>query len=190
MISALVATISGREHWLKSVIEHLEALPDDIEIVIEKDHPNWGTAMNAAAERATGDYLWLGSDDMDVKSFGDAIDYCDRGFLPAPRVLNTDGSLQSCGEWETEQEEGTEYKFPRIPFATREQFDRIGLLSIHYADVRFGTHGLRLGMKTVVCRSYEVVHHMAPEGRLDYQEQEMIRRKTERDLRRKQRSAA
>ena len=183
MISALVATIDGREHWLERCLEALEKLAD-VEAVVEHNHPNWGTAMLAAAQRASGDYLWLGSDDMEVVSFGDAIRYCDRGLLPAPRVLNTDGSLQSCGEWEVEQEEGSGYLFPRIPFATREQFDQAGLLGIHYADVRFGTRGRELGFETVVCRSYEVVHHMAPEGRLDYQEQEKIRRRTEAALQR------
>lgn len=183
MISALIATIEGREHWLERCEAALAKLDDGIEVVVEKDHPNWGTAMIAAAERARGDYLWLGSDDMEVTSFGDAISYCEGGHLPAPRVLNTDGSLQSCGEWETEQAEGEKTLFPRIPFASREQFDRIGLLAIHYADVRFGTRGRELGMETLVCRSYEVVHHMAPEGRLDYREQEQIRRETERSER-------
>jgi hypothetical protein len=185
VISALIATIDGREHWLERAEDALAEVSSqtgaNIEIVIEKGHPNWGTAMLAAAERATGDYLWLGSDDMEVQSFGDAIKYADRGFLPAPRVWHdkVDGKLQSCGGWEREQKEGSPTLFPRIPFATREQFDQIGLLPIHYADVRFGTHGRTLGMETVVCRSYEVVHHMAPEGRLDYQKQEKIRIKAE-----------
>lgn len=183
MISALIATIEGREHWLERCEAALDRLDEEIEIVVEKDHPNWGTAMIAAAERAKGDYLWLGSDDMEVTSFGEASRYVDQGLLPAPRVFNTDGSLQSCGEWETEQPEGSKTLFPRIPFASREQFDRIGLLAIHYADVRFGTRGRELGIETVVCRSYEVVHHMAPEGRLDYREQEQIRRETEREER-------
>lgn len=190
MISALIATIEGREHWLERAKAALLRLAveggDEIEVIIEKGHPNWGTAMLACAERAKGDYLWLGSDDMAVVSFGNATEYVDRGFLPAPRVWHDEpgGALQSCGRWEQEQPEGSPYEFPRIPFCSREQFDAIGLLPIHFADVRFGTRGRELGHETVVCRSYEVVHPMAPEGRLRYEEQERIRLRAERKDRR------
>lgn len=181
MISALIATISGREHWLERCVNALQILPDTIEVVIEKDHPNWGAAMVAAADKATGDYLWFGSDDMEVQSFGNAIDYVDRGFLPAPRVMFGDLSLQSCGEWKVEQEEGSYYEFPRIPFSSKGLYDDIGMLPIHYADVRYGTKAREKGIETVVCRSYEVIHHMAPEGRLDHFEQERIRAVAERE---------
>ena len=93
----------------------------------------------------------------------------DNGELPAARILNTDGTLQSCGTDHLEHEEGEEAFVARIPFATREQFDLIGpMMNEQYmGDYWFSHRGRQVGLKSVVRRDYCFFHHYAQEGRID-----------------------
>ena len=123
-----------------------------------------------------GEYIHFGADDVEMHPgwWEQTVRFCDRGFLPAPRVLNTDGTLQSCGDWAVEMRDGAVPEFTRGPFVSRAQWDQLAPLvapfleAAHYfTDNVFTWAGRRLGMETVVCRRYEYTHHMAPQGRAD-----------------------
>jgi hypothetical protein len=94
----------------------------------------------------------------------------DQGQLPAPRILNTDGSLQSCGDLVEEVPSGTVIDLNRIPFASREMMEVIyPILPVHYAsDSWFSHRGREEGWPSVVTREFLFYHHFAPEGRLDH----------------------
>jgi hypothetical protein len=183
LISALIPTVAGREHWLEKCIASIEACGGDVEVVVERNGSNWGEAINFAAERATGTHFFLGSDDHEVLPgwWEAAAGVCDRGLLPAPKMFNTDGSLQSCGEWEREQPDGDTTEFSRVPFVSRAQWELFGpLLPIHFSDVYLCTNAREVhGVETVVCHGYRLIHHFAQESRRRYQPEEKLRLRTE-----------
>jgi GT2 family glycosyltransferase len=195
-LSILIPTLTGREHWLADLEASLDVTAPDAERIIVRDAPNWGVGINEAAEQAKGDYLLLASDDHTYPHPGwwqSAADFCDNGVLPAPLVYNTDGTIQSCGDYYGDRatrvthdqlpEDRTETPFPRIPFLSRAQWDRYGpLLPIHFSDVFLGTKAKFDGTPTVVCKGFQLVHHFAQEGRLEYGEQERIRVEMEREI--------
>lgn len=149
--------------------------------MIEKDdgNRNWGVKTAACAERAKGDYLFCAADDIDVRSkwWQAATAVCDRGLMPAPLVFNTDGSIQSCGEWEKMLPDNTVVPWSRFPFLSRSQWERFGpTLPIHYSDVILGERAARAGVLTVVCQRFSLYHHFAAEGRKDNDVEELRRR--------------
>jgi glycosyltransferase involved in cell wall biosynthesis len=174
MISVIIPTITGREHWLERCkAAYLATTPMfEYETIVLRDYPSCGTAWNKGIERAVGDYIHLTADDIEPLPgwWKPAIESADRGELPAARILNTDGTLQSCGTDANEHEEGEVATIARIPFATREQFEKIGpMLDIHYqTDQWFSHRGRICGYPTIVRRDYLFYHHFAPEGRLDH----------------------
>jgi hypothetical protein len=187
VVSALVPTIDGREHWLEQFERSVDAAGGDVEIVVVRNAPNWGVGINEAAEQAEGDYFFMGSDDHEVWPgwWEAAAKVCDAGMLPAPLMLNTDGTWQSAGDYDPDfQEDGDTTLFPRVPFCSRKQWDLLGpLLPIHYSDVYFGTNAKEVhGIDSVVCYGYKLTHHFAPEGRFLHEQQERIRIRTERKL--------
>lgn len=192
-LSILIPTLTGREHWLDGLELSLDLTAPDAERIIVRDAPNWGVAINEAALQATGDYLLLASDDHTYPhEFWSeaAMEVCDRNLLPAPLVYNTDGTIQSCGNYYGDHNtpvgyedlplEGEPTPFPRIPFLSRKQWEQFGpLLPIHFSDVFLGQWAKKHGTHTVVCKGFQLVHHFAQEGRLDYMEQERLRVRTE-----------
>jgi hypothetical protein len=174
VISIIIPTITGREHWLercKTAYEQTSAHRVDIELIVMCDFPACGIGWNKGIELAAGDYIHLTADDIEPIAgwHVPAVESADRGELPAARILNTDGTLQSCGTDHLEHAEGEEAFVARIPFATREQFDLIGpMMNEHYmGDYWFSHRGRQVGLKSVVRRDYCFYHHYAQEGRID-----------------------
>jgi len=175
MISIVVPTITGREHWLERCTEaYHKTLQDfpDYQIIVIKDRKTCGVAWNEGLALAKGNYIHLTADDIEPLDgwVWPALESADNGELPAARILNTDGSLQSCGTDANEHDEGEEATIARIPFATAEQFRKIGpMMNEHYqTDQWFSHRGRQEGFPTVVRRDYLFYHHFAPEGRLDH----------------------
>ena len=172
MITAIVPTVEGREHYLEKCIA---SFGQDVEVIVKHGFPTCGKAWLEGLNEATGDYLLGAADDFEMHPGWqvDATRFADMGYLPAPRILNTDGSLQSCGEWETEAMTGSPTEFARTPFLSRAQWEIISPLvvpfleqDVHYfTDNIFGWAGARHGMQTVVCRTFEFTHHLAPQRR-------------------------
>lgn len=99
----------------------------------------------------------------------------DRGYIPAPRVLNSDGTIQSCGgsdSWEKERDTGEWADFSRGPVLNREMWQTIRSLAApfleaaHYFTDNCISFTARLyGIETGVHRGYEYTHHLADQSR-------------------------
>lgn len=129
--------------------------------------------MKGIAE-GSGDYFFMGADDVDAHHgwWQEPTRFTDLGFLPAARVLNTDGTLQSCGDWAVEMPTGSVPIFTRTPFFSRAQWDTLEplvgpvLADLHYfSDNIFTWAGRQLGIETAVSRSFLLTHHLAAAGR-------------------------
>lgn len=176
MISIVVPTVKGREHHLKKCLKAYEETTDDYEIHVLLDRPACGQAWVEGAEVATGDYLHFSADDLEpFPGWWQAAMYtADAGVLPAPRILNTDGTLQTCGGQDGFEERPTGYStdFSRIPFMTRAQWEQIApivsdfLCSTHYfTDNAISWAGWQQRIPTAVHREYQFTHHFAQEKR-------------------------
>jgi hypothetical protein len=142
------------------------------EIIVITDRAACGIAWNEGIALANGEYIHLSADDIEPANgwwWARAIWSANRDELPSARILNTDGSLQSCGTDHLEHEEGEEAFVARIPFATRDQFDLIGRMmdEQYMGDYWFSHRGRQVGLKSVVRRDYCFYHHYAQEGRID-----------------------
>jgi hypothetical protein len=177
VISVIVPTIDGRESYLKDCLASYAAHTSDYEVIVVPNKPNCGLAWTEGADLAVGSELHFSADDLQPHAGWSqaAMEVVERGFLPAPRILNTDGSLQSCGgeeAWEREQPTGARAGFSRIPFLSRQQWERIRLLvqpflrDAHYfTDNAISEAARRCGIPTGVHRDFLFTHHLASAGR-------------------------
>ncbi len=173
MISVVIPTLTVRKAWLERCLYAYEQTLREVphETIVITDRPACGVAWNEGIEQAKGNYIHLSADDLEPLPGWQypAMESADNGELPAARILNTDGTLQSCGTDHLEHGEGEEAFVARIPFATREQFDLIGpMMNEQYmGDYWFSHRGRQVGLKSVVRRDYCFFHHYAQEGRID-----------------------
>lgn len=171
-LSIVIPTVEGREKWLNNSLAAFERTDPDAEVIVIRNKPTCGIAWNEGIEQATGDYILLSADDIEPANvfYLDAGMYwANKGYLPCARILNTDGSLQTCGNGPVEAETGQYCEFARIPFGTAEQVRAIyPILETHYAtDMWFSYRGRILGWPTVVVREFCFYHHYANVGRVD-----------------------
>jgi hypothetical protein len=168
LISVVIPTVAGREASLERC---LAAYGDDVGTIVLRDRPTCGIAWQEGAELARGDFLHFSADDLEPHPgwAEAAIEAVECGYLPAPRILNADGTLQSCGLWGEEQGEGELTPFTRIPFLSREQWELVDpMIETHYWTDNWVSHRCRLaGVETRVARRYLFTHHYEPAGRLD-----------------------
>ena len=171
MISVVIPSITGRSRWLGKARAAFNR--PDVEQIVIMDEATCGIAWNKGIAKANGDYILLAADDIEPadENWVDAgRHWADNGYLPCARILNSDGTLQSCGDLVQEVATGDYCTFARIPFATREQIEKIGpIIETHYyTDNWFSHQGRKHGWPTVVVREFCFYHHYAREGRLDY----------------------
>ena len=171
MISLIVPTIEGREHWLERTLHAYHDTTPDYELIVLRDRATAGIAWNEGWSQAKGDYLHFTADDIEPQAgwWQEGIKWIERGILPAPRVLNTDGTLQSCGDDCSEQETGTPTQVARIPFCSREQAECIfPIIENHYCgDYYFTWKGRQCGWPSLVVRDFVFTHHLVNVGRLN-----------------------
>jgi hypothetical protein len=177
LISVVVPTIQGRSRYLDVCLAAYEETSPGCEVLVVRDKPVCGLAWVEGAAQATGDYIHFSADDLVPHAGWDvaAREVVRRGFLPAPRILNDDETLQSCGGsdgWETEHPTGYQTDFARIPFLARELWDRISgvvapfLRDTHYfTDNAISLAAAKLGVSTGVHRDYLFTHSLADQGR-------------------------
>ncbi len=171
LISIIIPTIKGRERWLKKCLaSYLDSSPE-CEVIIVRDRPTCGIAWNDGYRQATGEYLHFSADDLEAHEgwWQGAIIAAENNLIPAPRILNPDGTLQGCADMLEEYEQGSVVSFTRIPFLSRKQARLIApIITTHYStDLWVSEVGRMHGYQTVMVNEYLFTHHLAQEGRLD-----------------------
>jgi hypothetical protein len=173
LVTIPIPTVTGREDYLAKALEAYHAYAN-VETFVYKDLEGCGLAWIEGIKEGSGDYICVGADDTEFHPgwFPPAKRVIDIGHLPCARILNTDGTLQSCGPWETEMPDGhilTGEDFTRSPIFSRKQWEKLqplvepflALGTIYYTDNIFTWAGRRLGMQSVVVRKFEYTHHLA-----------------------------
>lgn len=174
LITVPMPTVTGREDYLAAAIKsYTETANTEVLVFTDLDGCGAGWAEGIAA--GAGEYFHMGADDVEMhpgwwQAAQRVIDY---GFLPAARILNTDGTLQSCGRWGEELPDGMMLSgpddFTRAPTFSRAQWEKLQPLvepflrlgTHYYTDNIFTWAGNRVGIPTVVCRGFEYTHHLA-----------------------------
>lgn len=171
MISIIIPTITGREDHLARCIAAYEAnTTEAYEIIIERDHPACGPGWNAGAGRAAGDYIHFSADDLEPHAGWDtaALETVAAQRLPAPRLINQHGRLDSCGLHGVEMENGAVVPMSVVPFLPMDLWRNhvAPVLPIHYfTDNWISWKARRAGWSTVVNRQFAFTHHWAEHGR-------------------------
>lgn len=171
LISVVVPTVTGREHWLEKAYTSISTTTPNYEWLVYDNLPTCGTAWNLGIEKAQGEYILLFADDLEAHDgwWEAGIESLSQGIIPCPRILNPDGSLQSCGTYDREAPDGEPSVVARVPFLTRYMAQ-----SMHpiFSNQYMGDHwitwrGKQLGWPTLVNRSMLFTHSFAMEGRID-----------------------
>ena len=175
LLTVVIPTIKGREQWLEKCQESYRRTlqAEDVwhrcQILVIRDRPSCGIAWNEGIAQSEAQYIHLSADDIEPLDgwLLPAIRSVGRKELPAARILNSDGTLQSCGTNHREAREGTKAEVARIPFASSEQLRAIGpMMEDQYmGDYWFSHRGRQCGFPSKVVRDYAFIHHYAPEGR-------------------------
>jgi len=173
-LSIVIPTVDGREKsFSRCMAAYADTIPMGVETqyLIFDNRPTCGIAWNEGIAKANGDYIHLSADDLEPLPgwYEAAVAKCEAGFIPSPRILKPDGSLESCGWDALEHADGEITPFSRIPFAPREWFERMGpMLETHYMnDYYFGDLARSVGIQSIIARDYLFIHHHEMTGRLD-----------------------
>jgi glycosyltransferase involved in cell wall biosynthesis len=171
LLSVVLPTISGREHWLGKALASISETVDDYELLVYLDKPTCGVGWNLGIEEAKGDYVLLFADDLEAHPgwFQAGTQALGEGVIPCPRILNPDGTLQSCGTYAEEAENGTPSVVARVPLLTRCMAQTMfPIFDNQYMGDHWITYrGKILGWPTLVVREMVFTHHFAMEGRID-----------------------
>jgi hypothetical protein len=180
-IDVVIPTVEGREDSLARCIASYEenTAPGVLEFIVVENEPTCGQAWIKGTAGSKAPYVHLTADDLEVTSAtwaGVCMETTDAGELPCPIVRRPDGSIESCGGDMNKpaclisemQPDRTPVDFSVLPFFSREQADRIGMIGAHYMTDVYASHrGRQLGYETVVCHGYELIHHRSNVRRLD-----------------------
>lgn len=171
LISVVVPTIDGREHWLERALASIEETTPRYEFLVYRNLPTCGAGWNVGIIEAKGDYILLYADDLEAHPgwWEAGTEALLRNVIPCPRILNADGTLQSCGTFPEEAPDGTPSVVARVPFLTRHMAQVMHPIfdQMYMGDHWITWRGQQLGWPTLVVRSMEFTHHFAPEGRKD-----------------------
>jgi len=167
-LTVVVPTIAERATWLERCLQSYRATTSpDTQVIVIRDRPTCAVAWNEGIAQAEGQFIHLTADDIEAHpGWWQAAMECE-GYVPAPKILNTDGSLQSCGGASLERD-GARTEISRIPWATAELMRALGPFpeDMHYyTDNWFSWAARRHGVETRICHAYEFTHHLAPERR-------------------------
>lgn len=166
-ISVVIPTVDGREdHYERCYAAYSERTPWSLEILTVRNENSCGNAWQKGAEVATGQFLHFTADDLEpLEGWSEiAIGAAERGELPAPRMLQPDGSLYGAYPWGNPAD-GTPVTMSVVPFFERELWSKIGpMLPDHhyYTDNFVSWRAERAGLKiTYQGSSYAFIHHWA-----------------------------
>lgn len=183
-IDVIIPTVTGREDSLARCMASYQQTEPDANLIVVWDRPTVGIAWKTGLEQSVSPYVHLTCDDLEVSEPDWAEKCCavvDDGKLPAPIVWKPTGELESCGGdlgggddlIREMREDGSPVDFTTVPFLSREQADRIGMIDSHYLADTFVSHrGRQLGIETVIVHGYEFVHHWEMEKRREISPQD------------------
>jgi glycosyltransferase involved in cell wall biosynthesis len=170
-ITVITPTISGREHWLKRALSSIVATTPDVEFLTYLDLPTCGEGWNRGIPEARGRYILFFADDLEAHPgwWEAGVTAIHEDYLPCPRILNPDGTLQSCGTFAEEAEDGTPSVVARVPFLPAHLAKSMYPI---FSNQYMGDHWItwrakQLGYPTLVLRDMVFTHHFAMEGRID-----------------------
>lgn len=171
-ITIVVPTISSRLEWLGKCLASYHKTTGAIRVqtLVIRDKETCAEAWNEGIARAEAPLIHLTADDIEAHyGWWEAAEQSVlRSETPAPMILNTDGSLQSCGGAGLTPD-GTEVEIARIPFGRREWFEDIGPFpeDMHYYTDNWWSWAVErtCGVPSVVNQAYLFTHHLAPERR-------------------------
>lgn len=165
-ISIVIPTVDGREeHYARCQQAYIDRTPWSIEIITVRNENSCGDAWQKGADAATGEYLHFTADDLEpLDGWADiALGAAERNELPAPRLLEPNGSLYAY-PWGNPPD-GTPVAMSVIPFFHRDLWSKIGpMLPDHhyYTDNWVSWRAERAGLKvTYQGSAYAFVHHWA-----------------------------
>ena len=172
-VTVVVPTLTGREAICKRTVAAYK--DQGAEVLIVKGASSCGEGWAYGFERAKGDVILLGLDDMipDEGTVEAGEKAAREGIYPSPRIVLKDGSLESCGTLGgggchlSECPTGTLAYMSSAPIATREAWEKIGPpIPIHYyVDDYLGYMARRAGLDCQVVREYAFTHYEEEHGR-------------------------
>lgn len=171
MISVVVPTVDGRARWLERAYESIERTTPSFEWLQYDNLPTCGAAWNIGILEARGEHILLFADDLEAHPgwLEAGLDALSRNVIPCPRILNADGTLQSCGSTAEEMPDGIPSDVCRVPFLTRHMAQTMHPIfeNQYMGDYWISWRGKFLGWPTLVVREMQFTHHFAQEGRID-----------------------
>ncbi|GIV03711.1 MAG: hypothetical protein KatS3mg015_2541 [Fimbriimonadales bacterium] len=179
LISIIIPTLYSRSHWLeKCLAAYHKSVSIPYEIIILHEYGSCGKAWNVGIKESLGDLIHLSADDLEPHPgwLEAATAVLDDGYLPCPRILNSDGTLQSCGDTAEEVPSGTPAKVARVPLLPRTlALKMLPIFENQYmGDYWISWKASTFGWQTVVVREMTFTHHLAPEGRISSLEKDYL----------------
>lgn len=178
MIDLIIPTIPGREQSLERCISSFERLSDvDLSTIIVRDSETCGAGWKRGLESSDAPYVALIADDLECanqKWVEVCIETVEEGLLPCPRVYTPAGDIESQGGdmnalghiLARHRKDQAPTDFTTVPFLSREQIERIGMIETQYGcDVWVSYRGRQLGYETVLRHGFDLIHHQEQVGR-------------------------
>lgn len=173
-LSVIIPSIRGHEQKLERTLQaYRDNTPIKPEFVTPLNYTSAGAGWAAGLDRATGDYVMLGIDDMEPQLgwFSTAVRTLEMGFIPAARVMFDDGRTDCYGSMGGGMHllaapDWTPCRQSPVWMATREMFDRIGKpISIHYyVDDDWFWRAQLAGYKVVLRTDFYFIHRHSADG--------------------------
>ena len=182
LVSVIIPTIDGREPLEELTLASLRATtsPAEVQVVIVRNQPCIGTAWNAGARAADGEFLMLAADDVLFApgTIDAGIEAADGGVYPAPFIINHDGTPFATGSmgggWIlTDCADRAPVCSSQFPFLSADAWSAIGpALDLHYfADDYLAARARAAGLRVEFREDYSLIHNEGTLGR-----EEMVRR--------------
>lgn len=166
LLSVVIPTIPGREESLSLAVKAILATsPDAVQFIIVRNSPSCGWGWREGAAQAEGEFVAFSCDDVDWLPgwWEAAVEACELGRLPAPLVVNPDGSIPP----PQPRPDGEVVPRTVAPFLSRAQLARVGpLIETHYFCDDWISHRARLqGIPTVMTYGYSCVSRDEQHGK-------------------------
>lgn len=170
----IIPTLDARKASFKRLTD---SLPASVNVIPVLNPPTCGEGWMRGLKKSKAPYVALIADDLEFID-EEWLDICqatvDEDLLPCPRVFTPEGRIESQGGDMTAQAhllqrpraDRSPTDFTTVPFCSREQIDRIGMIPTQYCcDVWVSYRGRQLGYETVLRHGFDIWHHQEQAGR-------------------------